>query len=63
MLTSISVKFIFDSAWLGLFSSANSRCGPWSCVPAMFLAIIPLACVASISSQGSSRKLGQEQKK
>ena len=47
MLTSIDVKFIFDSARLGLFSSANilqnSRCCPSSCllaVLAMFLAII-----------------------
>ena len=24
---------------------------------------VPLACVASVSSRGSSRKLGQEQKK
>ena len=45
---SINVKFIFDGACLGLFSSANilqicSRCSPLSCllaVLAMFLAII-----------------------
>ena len=50
MLTSIDVKFIFDSARLGLFSSTNivqiaSRCRPSSClltVFAMFLAIIRL---------------------
>ena len=52
MLTSIDVKFIFDSARLRLFSSANiprdlqitkSRCRPSSCllaVLAMFLDII-----------------------
>ena len=51
MLTSINVKFIFDSARLGLFTSPqilspNSRCArcrPSSCllaVLAMFLAII-----------------------
>ena len=46
MLTFIDVKFAFDSARLGLFSSANilpnSRCRPSSCllaVLAMFLAI------------------------
>ena len=46
MLTSVDVKFIFDSARLGLFSSVNilqfSRCRPSSCllvVFAMFLAI------------------------
>ena len=36
MLTSIDVKFMFDSAWLGLFSSVNispnSRCRPSSCL-------------------------------
>ena len=50
MLTSIDVKFIFDNARLGLFSSTNivqiaSRCRPSSClltVFAMFLAIIRL---------------------
>ena len=48
MLTSIDVNFIFNSARLGLFSSAkycspNSSCRPLSCllaVLAMFLAII-----------------------
>ena len=48
MLTFIDVKVIFDSAFLGLFSSANilqiaDRCCPSSCllaVLAMFLAII-----------------------
>ena len=49
MLTSIDVKFIFDSARLGLFSSAdilqtvNSGCRPSCCllaVLAMFLAVI-----------------------
>ena len=47
MLTFIDVKFIFDSARLGLFSSANilpnSRCRPYSCllaVLAMFFAFI-----------------------
>ena len=48
MLTSIDVKFTFDSARLRLFSSVNilqiySRCRPSSCVLAviaMFLAII-----------------------
>ena len=47
MLTSIDVKFIFDSARLGLVSPANgspnSRCRPSRCllaVLAMFLAII-----------------------
>ena len=43
MLTSIDVKFIFNSARLGLFSSANSRCRPSSCllaVVAMFLATV-----------------------
>ena len=29
----------------------------------LFRGISPLACVASVSSRGSSRKLGQEQKK
>ena len=48
MLTSINVKFIVESARLGLFMqlreySPNSRCRPSSCVlavHAMFLAII-----------------------
>ena len=47
MLTSIDVKFMFDSALLALFSSANIlqnwRSRPSSCllaVLAMFLAII-----------------------
>ena len=48
MLASINVKFIFDSAHLGLLCqlrkySPNSRCRPSSCllvVLAMFLAII-----------------------
>ena len=44
MLTSIDVEFTFDSARLGLFSSANIlQCRPSSCllaVLAMFLAII-----------------------
>ena len=47
MLTSTDVKFIFDSARLGLFNSPNifqiSRCRPLSCalaVLAMLLAII-----------------------
>ena len=46
MLTSIDVKFIFDSARLGFSAPqifSNSRCRPSSCllaVLAMFLAII-----------------------
>ena len=47
MVTSIDVKFTFDSARLGVVQfrkySPNSRCGPSSCafaVLAMFLAII-----------------------
>ena len=45
MLTSIDVKFIFDSACLsanlgdkGLFRSANSRCRPSRYLLAVFLA-------------------------
>ena len=43
MLTSIDVKFTFDSARLGFFSSANVlqiAVEQLSCVLAMFLAII-----------------------
>ena len=41
MLTSIDVKFTFDSARLGLFSSANIlQIGDVLAVLAMFLAII-----------------------
>ena len=50
MLISVDVRFIFDSARLGLFGSVNilqfSRCGPSSCllvVFAMFLAIFSLS--------------------
>ena len=50
MLTSIDVEFIFDSARLGLFDSANCILQPSSCVLAvlaMFLAIISLSSYSS----------------
>ena len=41
---------------------ATKRCVTTQ-ITALLYFIIDLACVASISSRGSSRKLGQEQKK
>ena len=46
MLTSIDVKFIFDSARLGLLSFPNilqiSRCRPLSCVLAVLAIVLTL---------------------
>ena len=53
MLTSIDVKFIFDSARLGLFSSPNilqiSRCSPLSCVHAVLAMLLAIISPSSYS--------------
>ena len=53
MLTSIDVKFIFDIARLGLFSSPNilqiSRCHPLSCVLAVLAMLLPIISPGSYS--------------
>ena len=54
MLTSIDVKFIFDNARLGLFSSTNilqiahARC-PSSCLLAVLAMFLPIISPSSYS--------------
>ena len=53
MLTSIDVKFIFDSARLGSLSSPNilqiSRCRPLSCVLAVLAMLLAIISPSSYS--------------
>ena len=52
MLTSIDqidVKFIFDSARLGLFRSANSRYRPSSCLLAVLVMFLAMFSPSSYS--------------
>ena len=57
MLTCINVKFIFDSVHLGLSSSAkyspNSRCGPPSCLLAVFAMVLAIISPSSSCSSYS----------
>ena len=72
-LANVAVYLLFTKEWritLALRSIIAEPGVPWvrfmnqnGAVVVSFDEVIPLACVASVSTRGLSRKLGQEQKK